>query len=37
VRSTADSAGRKDLMFFGSFWHPPNEDAVFYFVEQVLP
>ena len=37
VRSTADPAGRKDLMFIGSFWHAPNEDAVFYFVEQVLP
>jgi glycosyltransferase involved in cell wall biosynthesis len=37
VPSRTDPTGRKDLMFIGSFWHAPNEDAVCYFVEQVLP
>ncbi len=28
---------RHDLMFVGGFQHPPNVDAVLWFVEQVLP
>ena len=28
---------RKDIMFIGGFLHQPNEDAVFYFVEEILP
>ena len=28
---------RSDLFFIGSFLHPPNVDAVFYFVREVLP
>lgn len=28
---------RKGLMFIGGFWHKPNEDAVFYFVREILP
>jgi len=30
-------AGRRDLLFIGGFRHPPNEDAVLYFVDQILP
>ena len=30
-------AQRKGLMFIGGFWHTPNEDAVRYFVDQILP
>jgi glycosyltransferase involved in cell wall biosynthesis len=29
--------GRKDLLFIGGFWHQPNEDAVLYFADAVLP
>ncbi len=28
---------RSDLFFIGSFLHPPNVDAVFYFVREVFP
>ncbi|SCY44020.1 Glycosyltransferase involved in cell wall bisynthesis [Nitrosospira sp. Nsp13] len=28
---------RKDLLFIGGFWHKPNEDAVIYFVKDILP
>jgi glycosyltransferase involved in cell wall biosynthesis len=28
---------RRDLMFIGSYWHKPNEDAVLYFVGEILP
>jgi glycosyltransferase involved in cell wall biosynthesis len=28
---------RKDLMFIGGFLHQPNEDAVFYFVQEIFP
>lgn len=28
---------RRDLMFIGGFLHQPNEDAVFYFVDEILP
>jgi glycosyltransferase involved in cell wall biosynthesis len=28
---------RKDLMFIGGFFHQPNEDAVLYFVKEILP
>ncbi|WP_296696980.1 glycosyltransferase [Thiocapsa sp. UBA6158] len=28
---------RSDLFFIGSFHHPPNVDAVFYFVREVFP
>jgi len=30
-------AERQDLMFIGSFQHPPNEDAVLWFVEEIWP
>jgi GT2 family glycosyltransferase len=30
-------ARRRNILFIGSFHHPPNEDAAIYFVEQVLP
>jgi GT2 family glycosyltransferase/SAM-dependent methyltransferase len=33
----ASPEGRADLMFVGSFTHTPNEDAVLWFVESVLP
>jgi O-antigen biosynthesis protein len=29
--------GRTDVLFVGGFRHPPNEDAVLYFVRDVLP
>lgn len=28
---------RRNILFIGSFRHPPNEDAVMYFVEEILP
>jgi len=28
---------RQNLMFIGGFWHKPNEDAVLYFAERILP
>jgi len=28
---------RKDIMFIGGFYHQPNQDAVFYFIEEVFP
>jgi glycosyltransferase involved in cell wall biosynthesis len=28
---------RRNILFIGGFRHPPNEDAVIYFVEEVLP
>jgi hypothetical protein len=28
---------RKNLMFIGGFWHTPNQDAVFYFANSILP
>ena len=28
---------RKDILFIGSFQHPPNADAVIYFAEQIFP
>jgi glycosyltransferase involved in cell wall biosynthesis/2-polyprenyl-3-methyl-5-hydroxy-6-metoxy-1,4-benzoquinol methylase len=30
-------AQRKGLLFIGGFWHKPNEDAVIYFVKDILP
>jgi glycosyltransferase involved in cell wall biosynthesis len=30
-------SSRKDLMFIGSFFHQPNEDAVFFFVKEIFP
>ncbi len=30
-------AERRDLVFVGSFQHPPNEDAVVWFVRDILP
>jgi O-antigen biosynthesis protein len=30
-------AARRDLMFIGGFGHPPNTDAVLYFVREILP
>lgn len=32
-----DFAKREGLMFVGGFGHPPNEDAVLWFVDEVLP
>jgi GT2 family glycosyltransferase/Tfp pilus assembly protein PilF len=29
--------GRKDLVFIGNFNHQPNEDAVVYFAQEILP
>ena len=38
VRSDVPPFGpRRNILFIGSFRHPPNEDAVLYFVEDVLP
>jgi glycosyltransferase involved in cell wall biosynthesis len=28
---------RRDILFIGSFLHPPNTDAVFYFVKEIFP
>jgi hypothetical protein len=28
---------RKNIMFIGGFLHQPNEDAVFYFIREILP
>ena len=28
---------RSDIMFIGSFFHQPNEDAVFFFVREIFP
>lgn len=28
---------RKDIMFIGGFFHQPNEDAVFYFIQDIFP
>nr|WP_225737196.1 glycosyltransferase family 4 protein [Dyella acidiphila] len=30
-------AGRRDLLFVGGFGHPPNEDAMRWFVAEILP
>ena len=30
-------AQRRGLLFIGGFWHKPNEDAVIYFVKDILP
>lgn len=35
--SAAPFAARRDLMFLGGFGHPPNTDAVLYFVNEILP
>ena len=32
-----DTANRSGLLFIGNFFHPPNADAVFWFVSDVLP
>ncbi len=32
-----DYANREDIMFVGGFGHPPNEDAVNWFLEEVFP
>ena len=34
---TPPFAGRSGVAFLGSFNHPPNEEAVLYFVNQVMP
>jgi GT2 family glycosyltransferase len=36
-RSKAGFAAREGLLFVGSYQHTPNEDAVLYFHEQILP
>ncbi len=35
--SSADFASRRDIVFVGSYQHPPNVDAVLYFVRQIWP
>jgi O-antigen biosynthesis protein len=30
-------SGRRNMLFIGGFRHPPNEDAVLYFVSEILP
>ena len=37
VDSVKPVAGRKDLLFVGHYAHNPNEDAVSYFVKEILP
>lgn len=38
VRKTVPPfGGRRDLLFLGSFKHPPNEPAVLYFVNDIFP
>ncbi|HFB83556.1 MAG TPA: glycosyltransferase, partial [Thermodesulfatator sp.] len=37
VKEVPGFEGRKDLMFIGSFQHPPNEDAVCWFVAEIWP
>jgi glycosyltransferase involved in cell wall biosynthesis len=38
VKAAAAGLGTRDgLVFIGSFWHSPNEDAVLYFAHDVLP
>jgi glycosyltransferase involved in cell wall biosynthesis len=37
VTAPAPLAGREGLFFIGHFLHSPNEDAVFYFVDRILP
>ncbi|MGV6852992.1 MAG: glycosyltransferase, partial [bacterium] len=32
-----DFSSRRDIMFVGGYQHPPNVDAVLYFVEQIWP
>jgi len=34
---TATPEGRRSLMFIGGFKHPPNRDAMLYFVAEILP
>jgi GT2 family glycosyltransferase/glycosyltransferase involved in cell wall biosynthesis len=36
-KSAPGPAGREGLLFIGGFQHPPNADAVEYFVQQILP
>jgi len=36
-RDVPPFAARRNILFIGSFRHPPNEDAVIYFVQEVLP
>ena len=37
VDSVKPLAGRKNLLFVGHYAHSPNEDAVCYFVKEILP
>ncbi|WP_031406268.1 glycosyltransferase [Thiomonas sp. FB-Cd] len=36
-RGLASPEGRSGLFFVGGFWHAPNNDAVFWFVERIFP
>jgi glycosyltransferase involved in cell wall biosynthesis len=36
-RNVPGFGSREDLLFIGGFRHPPNEDAVLYFVHEILP
>ncbi|HEV7528636.1 MAG TPA: glycosyltransferase [Solirubrobacteraceae bacterium] len=37
AESVPAAAGRRDILFVGSFEHPPNSDAVKYLVREVMP
>jgi len=37
VSSTTSLSSRSDLLFVGGFAHKPNEDAVAWFIEEILP
>ena len=37
VPNTTSLSSRSDLLFVGGFGHEPNEDAVIWFIEEILP
>jgi len=37
VETASNFEDREGLMFIGSFQHPPNEDAVLWFVDEIFP
>ncbi len=37
AREPASPEGRRDIVFLGGFGHPPNRDAVLWFVQEVWP
>ncbi|HKY63451.1 MAG TPA: glycosyltransferase [bacterium] len=36
-RRAGDARPGKDILFLGAFHHPPNLDAVFYFLDEIFP